>query len=583
MLKFFTTVLLNFAFIVLNVYPSFSTGIVNDPIGVNPILVKDYDADKEIKYLEDPTGVDCIQFSITTKKKNYQTGERFKVNVQMNYVKGLDTKWKQENCQNFSLKVVLPKDFIKVGGDYVDFENIDLSESNPQRDIYIEGYFISPKAQNTFMVLKGPKGSDWNTTFIKKKELNLASYGVLLDGVLPENDKSKNLRESAVAAACSTPTGNDPTEKCAGSTFTISVTGCASGSTYKWYTGATGGTATATVTTASWTTPAVSTNTSYWVTCTSSGCTESARKKFDLTVNAVPTITGGATTICSGATTTWTGTGTAATSNPWISSNTATATVSNTGIITGGTTAGTATITYKNSQGCTSTRVITVGATIVGPTSVCVGSTIVLTGSGTAATTSPWISSSTTMATVSNTGVVTGVATGTTTITYKNSQNCTQTLSVTVNASPTITGGATTICNGATTTWTGSGTAATNNPWISSNTAVATVSNTGVITGGTTAGTSTITYKNNLGCTVTRVITVNIPSVTGPTSVCVGSTISLTGSGTPATTSPWTSSSTTIATVSNTGVVTGISAGTTTITYKNSQNCTRTVSVTVNT
>ncbi|MGL4629762.1 MAG: Ig-like domain-containing protein [Leadbetterella sp.] len=221
-------------------------------------------------------------------------------------------------------------------------------------------------------------------------------------------------------------------------------------------------------------------------------------------------------------------------------------------------------------------------ATITGPTAVCVGSSIALTGSGTAATTSPWTSSSTTIATVSNTGVVTGISAGTTTITYKNSQNCTRTVSVTVNTAPTISGGTTTICNGATTTWTGSGTAASTNPWVSSNTAVATVSTTGVITGGTTTGTATITYTNNAGCSITRVITVNVPSITGPTAVCIGSTITLTGSGTAATSVPWTSSSTTIATVSNTGVVTGVSSGTTTITYKNSQNCTRTVSVTVN-
>ena len=89
--------------------------------------------------------------------------------------------------------------------------------------------------------------------------------------------------------------------------------------------------------------------------------------------------------------------------------------------------------------------------------------------------------------------------------------------------------------------------------------------------GGCTANSSTVT------------ITVNpLPTITGTTSVCVGSTTQLTGSGTPAASNPWTSSNTAIATVSNTGLVTGVAAGSVTITYTNNNGCSRTTTVTVN-
>jgi hypothetical protein len=69
-------------------------------------------------------------------------------------------------------------------------------------------------------------------------------------------------------------------------------------------------------------------------------------------------------------------------------------------------------------------------------------------------------------------------------------------------------------------------------------------------------------------------ITVNsLPTISGGASVCEKVTLQLTGGGTAATTNPWTSSNTAVATISNSGLVTGVSAGTTTITYTNNNGC----------
>jgi len=150
-----------------------------------------------------------------------------------------------------------------------------------------------------------------------------------------------------------------------------------------------------------------------------------------------------------------------------------------------------------------------------------------------------------------------------------------------VNDLPTITG-ALEVCAGSTTQLTGSGTPAATLPWISSNTAVATVTATGLVTG-VTAGTSVITYTDNNGCQQTATVTVYaLPTISGTTSICIGSTTQLTGSGTPAVTNPWVSSNTAVATVSATGHITGVSAGTSLITYTDNLGCSQTVTVTIN-
>ncbi len=100
-------------------------------------------------------------------------------------------------------------------------------------------------------------------------------------------------------------------------------------------------------------------------------------------------------------------------------------------------------------------------------------------------------------------------------------------------------------------------------------------------------GTQTITYTytDGNGCTASasQLVTVNtLPTITGNLSVCVGSTTTLTGSGTAASSNAWTSTATSVATVdAATGVVTGVSAGMSVITYTDNNGCQQTATVTV--
>ena len=105
-----------------------------------------------------------------------------------------------------------------------------------------------------------------------------------------------------------------------------------------------------------------------------------------------------------------------------------------------------------------------------------------------------------------------------------------------------------------------------------------------------TTKTYTVTSLSDANCTAasgdrtgSAVITINpLPAITGTLSACVGSTTQLSGSATADATTPWSSASTSVATISNTGLVTGVSAGTSVITYTNSNGCIITATVTIN-
>ncbi|PHR47421.1 MAG: hypothetical protein COA32_08355, partial [Fluviicola sp.] len=100
-----------------------------------------------------------------------------------------------------------------------------------------------------------------------------------------------------------------------------------------------------------------------------------------------------------------------------------------------------------------------------------------------------------------------------------------------LNLNPQITG-SNSVCTGATITLTGGGTPAASNPWVSSNTSVATVDNSGVVTG-QSSGTATITFTDNAGCSSNYNITVSASStaptgISGTSSICSGGSTTLT-------------------------------------------------------
>ncbi len=346
-----------------------------------------------------------------------------------------------------------------------------------------------------------------------------------------------------------------PTSICVGATTTLSPT---TGGTW-----ASSNTAVATVTNAGVVT-GVSAGTATFTFTNTAGCASIATAA--ITINARPTVSiTGPTAICVGATTTLSPT----TGGTWVSSNTAVATVTNAGVVTG-VGAGTATFTFTNTAGCVSiaTAAITINArptvSITGPTSICVGVTTTLSPT----TGGTWASSNTAVATVTNAGVVTGVSAGTATFTFTNTAGCASiaTAAITINARPTVSiTGPTSICVGATTTLSPT----TGGTWASSNTAVATVTNAGVVTG-VSAGTATFTFTNTAGCAsiATAAITINArPIISNPSTstLCVGSTLAMT----PNTGGSWQSTNPSVASISNSGLVTALSVGTTSFIFTN--------------
>ena len=308
-----------------------------------------------------------------------------------------------------------------------------------------------------------------------------------------------------------------------------------------------------------------------------------------VTVKPLPEISlsvgGGAissASVCAGASLQLNGTSTAATVNPWVTSSSSIASVNNNGLISA-INVGSTQVTYTYANGCSKTITLTVNPVpvISGNRSICVGSTTTLSATGTAAISNPWVTAVPSIASINSSGIATGVVAGKTLVTFTNIQGCSITDSITVYANPIITGGANPFCQGSSVSLIGSNFAATSNAWSSTNTSVVTISQTGFINA-ISVGTSSIKYTNINGCFKDTIITVSVlPSVTGPSFACMGSTVQLTGSPTPATINPWTSINTTVATVNSNGLVTAVDEGFCQIAYKNSVGCSKIVIFTV--
>lgn len=119
--------------------------------------------------------------------------------------------------------------------------------------------------------------------------------------------------------------------------------------------------------------------------------------------------------------------------------------------------------------------------------------------------------------------------------------------------------------------------------WSSSNTAVATITPSGIVTP-VSAGTTTVSYAYGSGCVATKVVTVNptvLASISGSSTVCSSSIDTFSNATAGGT---WSSSNTSVATIgSATGIFTPVTAGVVTITYTHPSTCFTTRTVTINT
>ena len=285
----------------------------------------------------------------------------------------------------------------------------------------------------------------------------------------------------------------------------------------------------------------------------------------------------------------------------WASSNTTVASVSASGLVTAKA-AGSATIT-ATSEGKSGTATISVQALTVPVASVTVNplSAALLVGQTVQLAATPkdsagnaltgravtWASGNTTVASVSASGLVTAKAAGSATITAT-SEGKSGTASVTVTTAPvasvTVTPTTASLLVGQTVQLAAAPRDSAGNAlngravtWASSNTGVASVSASGLVTA-RAAGSATITAtsEGKSGTSSLTVSAVPVASVTvspASASVGVGSTVQLTATprdsaGNPLSgrTVSWTSSNGGVANVTATGLVTGVSTGSATIT-----------------
>jgi Secretion system C-terminal sorting domain len=235
---------------------------------------------------------------------------------------------------------------------------------------------------------------------------------------------------------------------------------------------------------------------------------------------------------------------------------------------------GTVTVNNGSCTGPGSAFTLTVNpnpAIISGVANTCTGSTITLTD---ATSGGYWLSTVPGVATIgSSTGLVTGITVGATTISYTlAATGCYTTALINVVGIS----GPDHVCAGDNITLTSTSGGGT---WTSGDVAIATVDAAGVVTG-TAMGVVPISYLLTSGCVATWTVSVNPHApIEGRDSVCMGGTAWLTnivGGGT------WTSVYPAVATIHpDSGRITGIVAGITTISYVLPTGCFSTVSYSV--
>jgi uncharacterized protein YjdB len=289
---------------------------------------------------------------------------------------------------------------------------------------------------------------------------------------------------------------------------------------------------------------------------TGSGCNAT----IAVTVNQTPSFISGIANVCVGATATLTS---FPAGGVWSSSTTDATIDSVSGLVTG-VSAGSSTIAYTLATGCAITRTEIVNPTpaaITGINTVCVAGMSALSDADAGGT---WASSAPSIGSIDAVGVVTGLVPGITTISYTiPSTTCPAILQMTVNNVPGPITGTLTVCEGQTTLLSNSVPLGT---WTSTSLSTATVNSTSGLVTGVAAGVADITYTLGAGCSKAAQVTVNpIPaSLIGGDSVCQGQFLFFAD---PTPMGTWSSSSTAVATISPLGVMSSLTAGTTTISY----------------
>lgn len=354
---------------------------------------------------------------------------------------------------------------------------------------------------------------------------------------------------------------------CAGSSATLSD-------------GSTGGTWTSTNTSVAAITPATGIITGYGAGTASISytLTNGCSTRRIMTIAPTAAAISGATTVCNGMTTTLSD---AIPGGFWLSSDIAIAPI---GISSGtiiGSGSGTATITYAVSGMCSALTTVTIfpiPTIITGPTTVCSGDNITMSDGISGGT---WTCGNTSIAKISpSTGVVTGISGGTGSINYTLANGCFATYTLTVVPNAMAISGATTVCSGMTTTLSD---VSPGGFWLSGDIAVAPIGISSGIISASASGTATITYAVSGMCSAMTTVTVHPTpaSITGASNVCQGNFITITDSDPGGT---WSTGSTNIIIAGSiTTTISGITPGTSAITYTLPTGCTTTMIITVDT
>jgi len=280
-----------------------------------------------------------------------------------------------------------------------------------------------------------------------------------------------------------------------------------------------------------------------------------------------PALISGDTSICTGSTAVFSD---STSEGVWSSGATTMASIDSAGTLTA-LAGGAVVITYTINTGCYSTFAVAVDqfpTAISGLAGFCADSTTALTDSVTGG---KWTSSAISIATIDSTGVLSGVSSGTAMITYSTGPGCNAIVTVTVMPLIAPITGADSLCSGTSVQLSD---LTPGGAWRSSNTGIATVDSSGIVSG-IISGVTLISYSALNVCGIgILTLTVNPQPkggiISGTSSICTGTPYAMNES---VPSGLWSVSGTGTANITASGVLTGIAAGTDTVYYSVTNSC----------
>ncbi|WP_337043895.1 hypothetical protein [Emticicia sp. 17c] len=132
---------------------------------------------KKIDNIKTIAGFDPVRFRLNISKDSVAVGEEFELKITAEF---LDVSphliFQFEGSNGFTLKMLLPDNFVQTGGTYYDFIQGKVTRQIPRQEFTIKGYFEAKPKLSDFVLLRSFTGATITDVYEKKAEILVPIY-----------------------------------------------------------------------------------------------------------------------------------------------------------------------------------------------------------------------------------------------------------------------------------------------------------------------------------------------------------------------------------------------------------------------